>query len=130
VPGNGDVNPYGVAVVPRTEGRLRAGNVLVSNFNNAHNQQGTGTTIVEISPGGKRTLFAQINPARLPGDCPGGVGLTTALATLNHGWVVVGSLPTKAGDPATSKAGCLLVLNTQGKSSRPSTATASTGPGT
>jgi hypothetical protein len=70
VPGNGDVNPYGVAVVPRTEGRLRAGDVLVSNFNNAHNQQGTGTTIVEISPGGKRTLFAQVNPAHLPGACP------------------------------------------------------------
>jgi hypothetical protein len=115
VPGNGDVNPYGVAVVPRTEGRLRAGDVLVSNFNNAHNQQGTGTTIVEISPGGKRTLFAQVNPARLPGACPGGAGLTTALDILNHGWVVVGSLPTKAGDPATSRAGCLLVLDSQGK---------------
>ncbi|HEX6451263.1 MAG TPA: hypothetical protein VF060_17570 [Trebonia sp.] len=115
VPGNGDVNPYGVAVVPRSEGSLRAGNVLVSNFNNVHNQQGTGTTIVQISPGGKQTLFAQINPARLPGACPGGVGLTTALTTLNHGWVVVGSLPTKAGDPATSKAGCLLVLNSRGK---------------
>jgi len=115
VPGNGDVNPYGVAVVPRTEGKLRAGNVLVSNFNNSQNQQGTGTTIVEISPGGKQTLFAQVNAKRLPGACPGGVGLTTALSILNHGWVVVGSLPTNAGDPASSKAGCLLVLNNRGR---------------
>lgn len=115
VPGNGDVNPYGVAVVPRSEGRLHAGDVLVSNFNNKANQQGTGTTIVQVSPGGHQTLFAGINPAGLPGACPGGVGLTTALAVLNHGWVVVGSLPTVGGDPATSRAGCLLVLDSQGR---------------
>ena len=52
VPGNGDVNPYGVAVVGRSVGRLHEGNVLVSNFNAASNLQGTGTTIVQISPGG------------------------------------------------------------------------------
>src|ERR1700747_3653306 len=34
VPSNGDVNPYGVARVPRTIGRLVQGNFLVSNFNN------------------------------------------------------------------------------------------------
>jgi hypothetical protein len=115
VPGNGDLNPYGVAVVKQSEGKLRSGDVLVSNFNNAANQQGTGTTIVQIAPNGKRTLFAGIGAAHLPGACPGGVGLTTALTILNHGWVVVGSLPTKAGNPATSKAGCLLVLNSDGK---------------
>jgi hypothetical protein len=115
VPGNGDLNPYGVAVVKQSEGKLHSGDVLVSNFNNAANQQGTGTTIVQIAPNGKRTLFAGISAAHLPGACPGGVGLTTALTILNHGWVVVGSLPTKAGNPATSKAGCLLVLNSDGK---------------
>jgi sugar lactone lactonase YvrE len=115
VPGNGDLNPYGVAIVPRSQGKLHKGDVLVSNFNNKANQQGTGTTIVEVTPRGKTSLFAQINRARLPGACPGGVGLTTALAILNHGWVVVGSLPTTAGNPATSKAGCLLVINSSGK---------------
>src|ERR1700756_4332423 len=30
VPANGDVNPYGVAVVPRSTGNLRQGSVLVS----------------------------------------------------------------------------------------------------
>jgi len=61
------------------------------------------------------SLFAQINPARLPGACPGGVGLTTALSVLDNGWVIVGSLPTVAGNPATAKAGCLLVLNSEGR---------------
>ena len=42
IPGNGDVNPYGVAVVPRSQGLLHRGDVLVSNFNNSSNAQGTG----------------------------------------------------------------------------------------
>jgi sugar lactone lactonase YvrE len=115
VPGNGDLNPYGVAVVRHSLGKLHRDDVLVSNFNNSQNQQGTGTTIVEISPGGQQSLFAQINAADLPGQCPGGVGLTTALDILRNGWVVVGSLPTNAGSPTSSKAGCLLVLNSQGR---------------
>ena len=114
-PGNGDLNPYGVAVVGHSLGKLHEGDVLVSNFNNSLNQQGTGTTIVEISPGGHQSLFAQINAAHLPGKCPGGVGLTTALSILHGGWVVVGSLPTNAGSPASSKAGCLIVLNSSGR---------------
>lgn len=115
VPANGDVNPYGVAVVGRSQGKLVRGNILVSNFNNSANQQGTGTTIVSISPSGKRSVFAQIGAKGLPGACPGGIGLTTALSILNGGWVVVGSLPTTKGNPGTSRAGCLLVLNSQGK---------------
>jgi hypothetical protein len=114
VPGNGDVNPYGVAVVRHSLGKLHKGDVLVSNFNNSLNQQGTGTTIVEISPGGHQSLFAQIKAAHLAGACPGGVGLTTALTILRGGWVVVGSLPTTAGSPTSSKAGCLIVLDNQG----------------
>jgi hypothetical protein len=115
VPGNGDVNPYGMAVVGHSQGRLVKGDILVSNFNNSANQQGTGTTIVSVSPHGAVHVFAQISAAHLPGRCPGGIGLTTALSILNGGWVVVGSLPTTKGDPATSKAGCLLVLNSEGK---------------
>jgi hypothetical protein len=114
VPANGDVNPYGIAVVPRSIGRLSRGAVLVSNFNNGHNLQGTGTTIVEIAPNGTRQQFAQIRAGHLPGACPGGVGLTTALAVLRSGWVIVGSLPTADGSAATAKAGCLIVLNHNG----------------
>lgn len=115
VPANGDVNPYGTAVVARDAGKLRRGNVLVSNFNNSQNLQGTGTTLVQISPRGTATLFARIDPAHLPGPCPGGVGLTTALSILPGGWVVVGSLPTADGTSATARAGCLLVLDSHGK---------------
>ncbi len=115
VPGNGDVNPYGVAVVPRSTGSLVRGDVLISNFNNSQNLQGTGTTIVRVSPGGQQTVFAQINASSLPGRCPGGVGLTTALGILPGGWVVVGSLPTMDGTGATATAGCLLVINNSGQ---------------
>jgi hypothetical protein len=115
VPKNGDVNPYGVAVVTRSKDRLHRGDVLVSNFNDKANTQGTGTTIVEVAPNRSVRVFAQINAAHLPGACPGGIGLTTALAILGNDWVVVGSLPTNAGNPATAKAGCLLVLNSDGR---------------
>jgi hypothetical protein len=115
VPANGDINPYGVAVVPRSSGKLVRGHILVSNFNNSQNLQGTGTTIVDVAPNGTLSVFAQIDPTKLPGRCPGGVGLTTALSVLRHGWVIVGSLPTTDGTSATAKAGCLLVLNNQGK---------------
>jgi hypothetical protein len=114
VPGNGDVNPYGVAVVPRTTGHLFAGNVLVSNFNDKANVQGTGTTIVEIGRSGERFTFARIS--RHLRDCPGGVGLTTALVVLRSGWVIVGSLPTvntKNGAVITGS-GCLIVLDRWG----------------
>jgi hypothetical protein len=114
VPQNGDVNPYGVAVAPVTAGLLTAGDVLVSNFNNHRNLQGTGSTIVEISPGGTVSLFASLAPNKLPGPCPGGLGLTTALVALRSGFVIVGSLPTKNGSSATMQAGCLIVLDSSG----------------
>lgn len=115
VPSNGDVNPYGVFVVPQTVGNLTQGNVLVSNFNASSNLQGTGTTIVQVTPGGSVSQFAKINKSQLPGACPGGVGLTTALVVLQRGWVIVGSLPTKDGMSDTARAGCLIVLNSMGQ---------------
>jgi hypothetical protein len=114
VPSNGDVNPYGVFRISRTVGRLTRGNILVSNFNNSANLQGTGTTLVQISPSGSFSLFAQIDANTLPGACPGGVGLTTALVVLRSGWVIVGSLPTTDGTANTAQAGCLIVLDSNG----------------
>jgi hypothetical protein len=114
VPANGDVNPYGVAIVPRSAGNLVANDILVGNFNNSKNLQGTGSTIVRIGPGGDLKLFAQITAASVPG-CPGGVGLTTALVALRSGFVIVGSLPTSDGSSATIKPGCLIVLDSMGK---------------
>jgi hypothetical protein len=105
-----------VAVVPTTAGKLTAGDTLVSNFNSKSNVQGTGTTLVQVSPTGSMQLFA--NLAKLPAglSCPGGVGLTTALGILPGGWVVVGSLPTAVGGalPSLDPAGCLILLNKQG----------------
>jgi hypothetical protein len=115
VPANGDQNPYGIWVVRDTIGRLRRGNILISNFNNKANLQGTGSTIVQITPSGHRTVFATINPNNLPGPCPGGIGLTTALVVLPLGWVIVGSTPSRNGQVATSGPGCLIVLNNRGQ---------------
>jgi hypothetical protein len=114
VPANGDVNPYGIVRVPRSIGNLNEGHYLVSNFNASTNLQGTGTTIVDVSPSGALTVFAQLSSNSLPGPCPGGVGLTTALAVLQTGWVIVGSLPTADGSSATAQAGCLIVLDNMG----------------
>jgi hypothetical protein len=116
VPANGDVNPYGVAVVPASGGRLTAGDILASNFNDKANVQGTGTTIVQVSPAGKTSVFANISALPAGQTCPGGIGLTTALGILPGGWVVVGSLPTTHGGvlPGLNPAGCLIVLNDQG----------------
>jgi hypothetical protein len=114
VPSNGDVNPYGIVRVERSVGKLEAGHILISNFNNFNNAQGTGTTIVDISPGGALTVFAQLDPTTLPGSCPGGIGLTTALAVLRSGWVIVGSLPTNAGALEPGGSGCLIVIDSNG----------------
>jgi glucose/arabinose dehydrogenase len=114
LPANQDINPYGIAIVHRSSGKLVRGDVLISNFNAASNLQGTGTTVVEIAPNGKVSQFAEVSPADVAGRCPGGVGLTTALVVLRSGWVIVGSLPTSDGSAATAKAGCLIVLDRWG----------------
>lgn len=119
VPSNGDINPYGIVSVPTSVGKLKAGQMLISNFNAKEGAkksgQGTGTTIVQVSTAGKLTPFATVDPKTLPGPCPGGVGLTTALNVLPGGYVVVGSLPTTNGKTATAKYGCLIVLDSEGK---------------
>ena len=96
IPGNGDLNPYGVALVPPsfpTDGPLAPGDILVSNFNNSNNLQGTGTTIIKFTPNdvvapavsagqaGNATTFFQGSP--FPG-LPG-LGLTLGLGVLQAG---------------------------------------------
>ena len=100
-PAKGDENPYGVAVVSKSKGSLVRGSVLVSNFNNSKNQQGTGSSIVEISPSGSLRTFALVpRPTSTPA-----VGLTTALVYLKRGFVIVGSLPAPGGNSAKARAG-------------------------
>jgi hypothetical protein len=109
-PAKGDQNPYGVAVVPRTTGSLVRGDVLVSNFNNGQNQQGTGSSIVEVTPSGKANVFAVVPP---PTATPA-VGLTTALVALRSGYVIVASLPAPGGNSKAARAGALSILNSRG----------------
>jgi DNA-binding beta-propeller fold protein YncE len=114
VPDNGDQNPYAIAVAPVSAGSVQQGDVLVDNFNNASNMQGTGTTIVDYRPSTKSmSVFATI-PRDLK-TCPGGVGLSTAMTMLKSGWVIVGSTPSNDGTTNTKGAGCLIVLDPHGK---------------
>jgi hypothetical protein len=113
-PDNGDQNPYALVVAPVSAGTVQKNDVLVDNFNNQGNLQGTGTTIVDYRPStGQMTTFATL-PATLPG-CPGGVGLTTAMTMLKSGWVIVGSAPSTNGTSKTLGQGCLIVLDSSGK---------------
>jgi hypothetical protein len=110
---NGDLNPYAIVVAPVSAGRISAGDVLVDNFNNISNLQGTGTTIVDYNPATRKTaLFSKIpqHDAR----CPGGIGLSTAMTMLKSGWIVVGSTPSTDGTTRTKGNGCLLVLDPNG----------------
>lgn len=109
IPQNGDVNPYGVAFVPSgfpEDSPLKAGDILVSNFNNGGNLQGTGTTIVNITPQLAMSVFFQGNQ---------GLGLTTALGVLRKGFVLVGNVPSPMGMCPGVGQGSLLVLNRFGK---------------
>jgi len=108
IPSNGDVNPYGVAFVPSDfakGGALKPGDILVANFNNSQNLQGTGTTILHVSPNGQTSTFFQGSP---------GLGLDTGLGFLKRGFVVVGNLPTADGTSATVQQGSLLILDKNG----------------
>jgi sugar lactone lactonase YvrE len=114
IPDNGDQNPYAIAVSPVSVGAIRAGDVLIDNFNNSNNLQGTGSTIVDYNPSTRKfSLFAKV-PNTLPG-CPPGVGLTTAMAILKAGWVIVGSAPSTDGTTRTLGDGCLIVLDSGGQ---------------
>jgi len=114
IPDNGDVNPYAVLIAPVSAGKIQKDDVLVDNFNNVSNLQGTGTTIIDYRPSTKQTtLFAKL-PAKLA-QCPGGVGLTTAMTMLKTGWVIVGSTPSTDGTTATKGDGCLIVLDPNGQ---------------
>ncbi len=114
IPDNGDLNPYAVIVAPVSAGRIQKGDVLISNFNGLTNLQGTGVTVVDYNPATKRlTTFARV-PQHLP-QCPGGVGLSTAMTMLKSGWLIVGSAPSTDGTTRTLGAGCLLVFDSNGQ---------------
>jgi hypothetical protein len=120
IPANGDLNPYGVAFVPQNfprGGTIAPGDVLISNFNNSHNVQGTGTTIVKLTPNGT------VVPPVMAGMSGNAVtfftskltGLSTARGVLSGGFVLVGNVPTADGTFHNIKRGALQVINSSGK---------------
>jgi hypothetical protein len=56
----GQLNPYGLTVAPATTGDFTSGDLVVCNFNDKANVQGTGFTIVALhpAPGSKPTLVS------------------------------------------------------------------------
>jgi hypothetical protein len=110
VPSNGDVNPYGVAFVPPgfPAGTVAVGDILVSNFNDKRNLQGTGTTIVDVPAalGTPVTVFFQGK---------GLLGLSTALNILRKGFVLVGNFPSPDGTCGNARPGSILVINSSGQ---------------
>ncbi len=114
VPENGDLNPYAIIVAPVSSGLIQKDDVLIDNFNDISNLQGTGTTIIDYNPTTKKTTLIAKLPKHLQ-DCPGGVGLTTAMIMLKSGWIIVGSTPSTDGTTKTKGAGCIMVLDSNGK---------------
>jgi hypothetical protein len=108
LPVSGDVNPYGAFFVPGDYvggGPLNPGDLIVDNFNNSGNLQGTGSTIMQITTPDVQSTFYQGSA---------GLGLSGALGVLKRGFVIVGSVPTTDGTAATIGAGKLLVLTANG----------------
>jgi uncharacterized protein YuzE/propanediol dehydratase small subunit len=102
--GSADVNPYGLAVVPAAfpkTGMLQPGDILLSNFNDPANEQGTGTTIVRITAAGARSTFFT---SALP-------GLSRGLVVLQSGLVLTGNVPNTGSAIGT---GALQVLDGNG----------------
>jgi DNA-binding beta-propeller fold protein YncE len=67
VAANGDNNPYGMAVVPLTAGKLVSGDLLIADFNDSAGAAGHGTSIVEVNPStGATTTFASGLPITGP----------------------------------------------------------------
>src|SRR5271157_3138388 len=112
VAANGDNNPYGVAFIPKdfpAGGKLKPGDILVSDFNSTStgtSVQATGVSIVSIDPAGNTKTFFQ---------GPQGLGLNTALGVLPGGFIIVGNTPrTMVNGTATVAPGSLLILDRNG----------------
>ncbi len=109
IPANGDINPYGIAIAPLHVPAglvLQHDDVLVTNFNNVQNLQGTGTTILRIDRSGHTSTFFQGTQSIS--------GLTAALGIVSRGFVFAGSLPTFDGTAATIRPTSLLILDGNG----------------
>lgn len=120
IPDNGDLNPYGIAFVPKdfpSGGKIAPGDVLVANFNASSNLQGTGVTIIKFTPSagvvtplvsaGQKGTATTFFTSKV-------TGLTTALGVLRKGFVIVGNLPSTDGTFKTHGTGSLQVIDRNG----------------
>jgi len=127
VPGNGDLNPYGVAFVPPgvPGGKLNPGDILVSNFNNSSNLQGMGTTIlrVQLNP---QPMFQQTSTFATTGKV---TGLTAALGSSSKDSCSWARCQRPTGPRPRSPPGPLLVLDSSGNVVDTITSPALNGPG-
>jgi hypothetical protein len=103
IPDNGDLNPYGIAFVPKdfpSGGKIAPGDVLIANFNAKSNLQGTGVTIIQFTPSAgvvTPLVSAGQNGTATTFFTSSRKGLTTALGILRKGFVIVGNLPSASG---------------------------------
>ena len=114
VPDSGDQNPYAIVVAPVSAGSDQEGRCADHQFQRPQQSAGPGQhdhALYASDEGSWRRSPA--SRAHLP-ECPGGIGLTTAMTMLKSGWVIVGSLPSQDGTTATKGPGCLLVLDSKG----------------
>jgi len=64
---DGDRDPFGIAIVPLTMGKLTAGNLLVAEFGDKQGTAGAGTTILQVNPAtGKTSVFFRGGPVAGP----------------------------------------------------------------
>jgi hypothetical protein len=121
IPSNGDLNPYGIVFVPKdfpSGGKVAPGDVLVANFNNLNNVQGTGVTIIRFTPAAAGPVAPSVSPGQTGTATTfftsSRHGLTTALGILRKGFVVVGNLPSTDGTINTVGPGSLQVIDRNG----------------
>jgi hypothetical protein len=120
IPDNGDLNPYGVAFVPKgfpANGAITPGDLLVSNFNASSNVKGNGTTVVKLSLDDDVALPVPVGTSGADTffRSPRQVGLTAALGVLKGGFVLVGNAPTMAGRVGTMSQGSIQIVDRYGK---------------
>ena len=97
--GNGDNNPYGLAIAPVTSGLITKGDLIVCNFNAVSGTQGTGTTIVGLHPTAGATNYQIAQDANLTG--------CNALAMLPDDSISAATAATTNPNPLVTSAGVI-----------------------
>lgn len=112
VPTNGDLNPYALIFVPEklhlpkhVTSLFSPGDLLMSNFNNSSNQSATGTTIVQLKPGG--TSVSTFFTSSL-------LGLTGAMNITPRGIIILGNIPQIPGMSGSTGTGAIQFINADG----------------